>query len=263
MTKLAVQLCTKLGGAPWIARNPLKESMTIGYDIAKDSCNRNISYGCLVATIAYKEGNVEFFSAVSRLDTQDSSSEFILNVFKAIKAFEDSHGNLPKHIFIYRGGIGEGDLMVTREIEVNNLITKLRQRYKGVEPNVAYIVVSKGINTRFFLRKADGNVVNPEPGTVVDNTVTLRERYEFFLVSQKSNQGTVSPTNYNVIYDTTQLTPERMQTLTYIQTHMYYNWYGTTRIPAVLQYANKLGFLVSNYMHRVPNIDLCSKLFFL
>lgn len=61
-------------------------------------------------------------------------------------------------------------------------------------------------------------------GTVVDNTVTLNERYDFFLVSQKVTQGTVSPTSYNVVEDDTGIPPDVHQKLAYALTHLYYNW---------------------------------------
>jgi hypothetical protein len=49
-------------------------------------------------------------------------------------------------------------------------------------------------------------------------------RSEFYLISQSSNQGTVSPTHFHVIEGQNHLTPERLQILTYRFTHMYYNW---------------------------------------
>lgn len=265
VTKVAIQMCTKLGGAPWMAKIPLPNAMTIGFDIAKDSQNRNIKYGCMVATMDLKKGG-GFFSAASRIDGQDCSRELVMNVFKALNAYEQEYRTLPGTIFFYRGGVGEGDIAYVNEIEKTHLESKLRERYaRSAEPmplKLVYIIVSKSTNTRLFLRRGN-DVQNPEPGTVVDNTITLEERYEFFLVSQRSSQGTVSPTNYNVISDSSGLTPEKIQIWTYIQTHMYYNWYGTTRIPAVLQYANKLGFLLSNYMHRVPTEQISDKLYFL
>lgn len=205
-----------------------------------------------------------FFSAVSRIEGFECSTELVINVTKALNAYEEKHQTLPSIIFFYRGGVSEGDILYVRDVELNHIKTTLEKRYKAqdMELRMIYIIVSKHINTRFFLRE-NHNVRNPEPGTVIDNTITLKERYEFFLVSQKCNQGTISPTNYNILFDTTGLTPEKIQAWTYIQTHAYYNWYGTTRIPAVLQYANKLGFLVSNYMHRVPNASLNGKLYFL
>ena len=58
-------------------------------------------------------------------------------------------------------------------------------------------------------------------------------------------QGTVNPTSYNVIKDTSGLMPKHIQQLTYKLTHLYYNWPGTVRVPAPCQYAHKLAFLVS------------------
>lgn len=37
-------------------------------------------------------------------------------------------------------------------------------------------------------------------------------------------QGTVTPTHYNVIWDTTGLKPDHMQRLAYKMCHLYYNW---------------------------------------
>lgn len=82
-------------------------------------------------------------------------------------------------------------------------------------------------------------------------------------MSQSVRQGTVSPTSYNVLYDTTGLTPDRIQVLTYKQTHMYYNWCGTTRVPAVCQYAHKLAFLVGQFIHQSPSNNLEKSLYYL
>lgn len=49
-------------------------------------------------------------------------------------------------------------------------------------------------------------------------------RYDFFIVSQSVRQGTVTPTHYNIIYDTSGLKPDHMQRLTYKLCHLYYNW---------------------------------------
>ena len=50
------------------------------------------------------------------------------------------------------------------------------------------------------------------------------DRYDFFLVSQSVNQGTVSPTHFNVVVDGGGLKPDHMQRLTYKLCHLYYNW---------------------------------------
>lgn len=89
-------------------------------------------------------------------------------------------------------------------------------------PGIAYIIVSKRINTRFFTNSPRPE--NPLCGTVVDNVVTHADHFNFYLISQKVNQGTVSPTMYDVIYDTTNLTPDIHQQLAYALTQLYYNW---------------------------------------
>ena len=63
-------------------------------------------------------------------------------------------------------------------------------------------------------------------------------RYDFFLVSQSVRQGTVSPTHYNVIEDSSGLTPDHFQRLTYKLTHLYYNW------PVSKWTVNRLVFLL-------------------
>lgn len=103
-------------------------------------------------------------------------------------------------------------------------IAKQKLELQNKEVGIAYVIVSKKTNTRFFRRENRGSWSNPTCGIVVDNIVTLPERFEFFLVSQNTNQGTVSPTNYNVIYNTANLTQDNHQRLAYFLTHLYYNW---------------------------------------
>ena len=61
-------------------------------------------------------------------------------------------------------------------------------------------------------------------GLFVHLPESLCLRYDFFLVSQSVRQGTVSPTNYHIIYDTSGFKPDHIQRLTYKLTHLYYNW---------------------------------------
>ena len=120
-------------------------------------------------------------------------------------------------------------------------------------PKFAVVVVKKRINARIMAAKGR-QLVNPPPGTVVDTCITKpewcvcvcgcvcvcvcacacvrvcvihnhhRHRYDFFLVSQSVRQGTVTPTHFNVIVDTSGLKPDHIQRLTYKLCHLYYNW---------------------------------------
>ena len=88
-------------------------------------------------------------------------------------------------------------------------------------------------------------------------------RYDFYLVSQSVRQGTVNPTSYNVIKDTSGLKAEHIQALTYKLCHLYYNWPGTVRVPMVCQYAHKLAFLVGDSLHKTPTEGLNDLLYYL
>ena len=59
--------------------------------------------------------------------------------------------------------------------------------------------------------------------------------YDFFLVSQHVRQGTVTPTHFVVVSDSSGFKPDHIQRLAYKLTHMYYNWPGTIRVPAPCQ----------------------------
>ena len=118
---------------------------------------------------------------------------------------------------------------------------------------------------------------------------------------QSTNQGTVSPTHYNLIYDSSGWNLDRHQLLAYKLCHLYYNWAGAIRVPgkneskivtrfifhiktikknllfpgnrflkftisfhaAPCQYAHKLAFMVNQNLHRAPSDNLREKLWYL
>ena len=75
-----------------------------------------------------------------------------------------------------RDGVGDGQIPYVMEHEV----TAIEQCFKenGLEGvKFTYIIVCKRINTRFF--RMNGKPSNPPSGTVVDDVVTLPERYVY------------------------------------------------------------------------------------
>lgn len=166
-------MCLRIGGAPWGTKIPLGGVMTIGFDVSKDSQNKNMSYGCLVATMDLKQ-DFSFFATVTTYDSAEKlSNEFSLCVRKALIAYRDKYSTLPKKIVIYRGGVGDGDIKYVKDTEVKNLEMRLKGMYEKAEQplEMAFMIVTKKINARIF----EGDR-NPNCGTVVDNTITLDER---------------------------------------------------------------------------------------
>lgn len=57
------------------------------------------------------KSDFSFFATVSTYsNTEKLSNEFGLAVRKAIVAFREKYGALPKKLVIYRGGVGDGDI---------------------------------------------------------------------------------------------------------------------------------------------------------
>jgi len=89
---------------------------------------------------------------------------------------EKNAGKLPDRIFMFRDGVGEGQIKFTLETEVAQMKEGVREAYasagQGV-PKITFVIVTKKINTRAFF---EGNK-NLPVGTVIDKAVTLPERY--------------------------------------------------------------------------------------
>lgn len=259
-TKVMIQMNTKLGNAPWKLKIPLGGLMTIGFDVCHDTRDRSLSFGAFIASMDQRRSDVYYSRAVAHRHGQELSDSFGQMTKEAIDCYTGIHNELPKTIVIYRDGVGEGQFQFVVDHEVRQLRGVLEPIYaaKGQPLKMAFIVVTKRINTRVF---AGGE--NPKPGTIIDDVITMPERYDFYLVAQHVNQGTATPSNYNVIHDSTGLSASHIQMLTYKLCHLYYNWTGTVRVPSVCQYAHKFSLLVGQYFHEEPNRQLCDKLFFL
>merc|ERR1740131_810199 len=261
-TKVAVQMNCKLGGEPWAVKMPLKDTMVIGYDTYHDTVSKGRSVGAVVASL---NSTFTKYLSVANLHTnpaQELNDNMCPAITKALRKYSEINGNLPSRVIMYRDGVGDGQIDYVVEHELAAIESCLAQQgLVGDQFKFTYILVSKRINTRFF--KSGPSPSNPPSGTVVDDVVTLPERYDFFLISQSVRQGTVNPTSYNVVKDTSGLKPDHIQKLTYKLTHLYYNWPGTVRVPAPCQYAHKLAFLVGESLHREPSSSMEEVLYYL
>jgi len=261
-TKVAVQMNCKLGGEPWAVKIPLTDTMVIGYDTYHDTSQKGRSVGAVVASM---NSTFTKYLSVANLHTnpaQELNDNMCPAITKALRKYNEINGHLPARIIMYRDGVGDGQINYVIDHEIAAIMSCLANAgLPEDQVKFTYVIVSKRINTRFF--RMNGPPTNPPSGTVVDDVVTLPERYDFFLVSQSVRQGTVNPTSYNVIKDTSGLKPDHLQKLTYKLTHLYYNWPGTVRVPAPCQYAHKLAFLVGESLHRQPSEQLEDVLYFL
>jgi len=260
--KIALQINCKLGGELWEVRIPLKGLMVVGIDSYHDATRGKQSVGGVVCSL--NKNCTRWYSSVSM---QRPGEELVhglqMCLTNGLRKYYDDNHELPEKIIVFRDGVGDGQLDVLADHEVKQLQRCFLSFGAEYQPKCATVIVQKRINTRIFSKARDGSVDNPGPGTVVDHSVTRRDRYDFFIVSQHVRQGTVSPTHYIVIDDSLGLPVDHMQALTYKMTHLYYNWPGTVRVPAPCQYAHKLAYLVGENIHKAPSPKLSDRLFFL
>ncbi|NXX46968.1 PIWL1 protein, partial [Tricholaema leucomelas] len=260
-TKIALQMNCKMGGELWTVEIPLKQVMIVGIDCYHDTLGGKQSIAGFVASM-----NQTMTRWFSRCAVQTRGQELVdglkVCLQTALREWFKWNKCLPSRIIVYRDGVGDGQLSTLVSYEVPQFLDCLKSVGKDYNPRLTVIVVKKRLNTRFFARYGEA-LKNPPPGTVVDVEVTRPEWYDFFIVSQAVRHGCVSPTHYNVVYDTSKLKPDHMQRLTYKLCHMYYNWPGVIRVPAPCQYAHKLAFLIGQSIHKEPNLLLSDRLYYL
>jgi len=262
-TKVAIQMNCKLGGEPWAVKMPLTDTMVIGYDTYHDTLQKGRSVGAVVASMNPSMTKYLSVASLHSNPAQELNDNICPAISKALRKYNELNGNLPSRVIIYRDGVGDGQINYVVDHEVAAIMSCMAKAgLQEDQVKFTYIIVNKKINTR-IMGKDNKNMSNPPSGTIVDDHVTLPERYDFFLVSQSVRQGTVNPTSYNVVKDTSGLKPEHLQKLTYKLTHLYYNWPGTVRVPAPCQYAHKLAFLVGESLHQAPSDKLEDTLYYL
>jgi aubergine-like protein len=265
VTKIAVQMNCKMGGAAWSIASPIRDPlvMVVGLDVCHDTQRGSQSVVGFTATM--DPGFTQYFSKIAIQPAgQEPVNAIQTCMGEALVRFRGYNGgSLPTTIIVYRDGVGDGQLQMVNEFEVPQIAQVLKSvGGAGYAPGLAVIVVKKRIHTRIFGGDA-ARLTNPTHGTVVDRGVTHMNWYDFFLVSQSVKEGTVTPTHYHVIFDNTRLEAHQLQQLTYKLCHMYYNWSGTIRVPAPCQYAHKNAFLNGQHVHRnvLPKNE--DKLFYL
>lgn len=258
--KIGIQVAAKVGGEPWYVDLPLKNAMICGYDTYHDTTKRGRSFGAFVATV-----NSKFSKWFSRADSHERldelSAQVAGNMQDALKRYKLLNDTYPDRVFLYRDGVSEGQIGHVFNVEMR----KIKEELVNLCPSIKFtmIIVNKRVGARFYARVGAENYGNLPPGTVVDDIVTRKERYDFYLVSQATRAGTVTPTYYNIIHDESGLAPHIHQAMAYKLCLMYYNWTGSVRVPAPCQYAHKLALLCGEHLHAAPNTNLDDRLYFL
>ncbi|KAK8038235.1 Stem cell self-renewal protein Piwi [Apiospora phragmitis] len=133
--------------------------------------------------------------------------------------YEKNEKKLPESVVIYRDGVSEGQYEQVTGIElprIRRAYEDICKKHKKESIAVTLVVAVKRHQTRFYPK--DGRTAdskgNPMAGTVVDNTVTAKRHWDFYLQSHAAIKGkcncvaasqrglrTARPAHYTVLHD--------------------------------------------------------------
>eukprot|EP01006_Ploeotia_vitrea_P032845 TRINITY_DN65026_c0_g1_i1.p1 TRINITY_DN65026_c0_g1~~TRINITY_DN65026_c0_g1_i1.p1 ORF type:complete len:932 (-),score=192.63 TRINITY_DN65026_c0_g1_i1:1230-4025(-) len=266
VSKLLVQMNCKcqwpvpqapsMHGAPWetsLSNPDGKTTMFMGVDV--HHCGKLEHKGDSIAAIVstLNPQATQFYTRTMETITRSSIitgnpkgeneklGTLFVNALQAWKAVNG--GKAPYRIVVYRDGGSEGEL---GQIQKKEITEQLLPALNGLDnkPQLAVFVVVKQIKTRIFAHNGGGaqaakiEVGNPPPGTLVRGKITSHKLWEFYLVNQSVNQGSATPTKYQLVFNNTNIDEATFYDWPFQLSHNYYNWNGTIRVPCVLKFAS-------------------------
>jgi len=191
------------------------------------------------------------------LEIQELISQFIDNL---ILKYKKEEGCTPKNIIFYRQGISQYAIdAIKSEIKI------IEEICNSKNINYYYTIVNMKTSLKLFEfntrknAKEKGNYKNPEPGLIVLDKVTDRNKFEFYLQPQKVTQGSATPTYFHVIYGNMNY-PELLMQLTYWTNYIYPNWQNAVRIPHVLKLCEKFSYMTAKITRKKNNEKLSDSL---
>jgi len=259
------QICSKVGGSPWsITELPFIQEpvMLVGIDVFHGKPKKNKSLLGFCATM-----DRHFSRYWTRVEEQGPGEEIGKGlqacVLKAMLAFAETNGGkFPMKVIVYRDGVGESQGKTLREIEVKaftRAFEELKEK-NGLRrsPDFMFLHVNKSPIAKFFVKGIrQGEIENPEPGTVVNGNPTGYR--DFYLISQKLvGVGTANPTQYSVMscwrnigeeyvdktFDMENEIFEGLKVLTNKLCYLYFNYVGAIKVAAPVHYAHVLAKFV-------------------
>jgi hypothetical protein len=251
LTLLSMQLCAKLGGAPWAFAEPIYKANfpILGLDVAHD-VNGSITGSCVV----FDPYGEYLFS-----DAKITSLNDLLT--SVLKRYIETFGK-PEGLVIFRDGLSftqEQQFLLSPKGELE-IIDEVLAKFEF--SNSILIMEKKGTHLRMFKKLEGIRVDNPDPGTVVIGYPF--EENEMLMVSQETPQGTVNPVFYKIIRSGNANTEEIANAINKLCRH-HWNTNRAIKIPAPAQHANEITYIIKNVLRGNPpkNPDVLNKPFYL
>ena len=196
----------------------------------------------------------------------------LTTMFKdAIQNLMKQSPNPPNYIILYRKGgnyIENIQLALDEKHIFMKVITDLEEMLKKTK-NISmqipfyYICCNLKSDMKFFEVASNDSksYANPKSGLIIDEGVTQKNRFEFYIQPQFVNQGTATPSHYQVMcshqHNDDVLKLEQLEKLTFYLCYYYFTWAGAIREPGALKMAETaLDFSVRCFIDQKGNDDV-------
>jgi len=185
-------------------------------------------------------------------NNKQQRDELLRSMFKdAIQSLMKQSPKAPNYIILYRKGgnyIENIQLALDEKDIFINVIQELEEMLKKTKNITAkipfyYICCNLKSDMKFFeVTQNDSNsYANPKSGLIIDEGITQKNKFEFYIQPQFVNQGTATPSHYQVMcsyqHNDDILKLEQLERLTFYLCYYYFTWAGAIREPGALKMA--------------------------
>ena len=250
-TNILCQMWAKKGNELYVCDfDFIPKTMVVAYSSMSMKNNKVLT--SISVSVGIKLYEYMFYSEIEENNTQDTrispSIETLLT--KALVTIAKHLKKSIEHIVVYRDAVNEKQQRSVKLYEIGAIKNAIKKANDQLEKKIfsntkwCLILVSKINEVKMFFERYNGgnnntSVENIPVGTIVDNVITNKEKYDFYLNSADSRQGTSSSTHYTILYDDTKLTAMQIYKLTYYLTYLSYNTTHSIRVPAPLYFVTR------------------------
>ena len=238
--------------------------LIIGLD--SKTSNKQITYS-MTSTNNSRLNNFITQEETCRLINQEKNKTLKKMFEVAIDEINKNCPHSPDYIIIYRQGGNEirNKILCVNELDsFNDILKEYREKYKDNNnfhfrnTKLYYICCNLKSDLKFFETEDHGiskAYFNPQSGLIVDDNVTQRNKFEFYLQPQFVNQGTATPCHYQIMhYDKDQKEEnefkiENLEKLSFYLSFYYWTWTGSIRIPSLLKMSTTALSFYSRIFH--------------
>ena len=196
----------------------------------------------------------------------------LTTMFKdAIQNLMKQSPNPPNYIILYRKGgnyieniqlaLDEKDIFIKVITDLEEMLKKTKNI--SMQIPFYYICCNLKSDMKFFEVASNDSksYANPKSGLIIDEGVTQKNKFEFYIQPQFVNQGTATPSHYQVMcshqHNDDVLKLEQLEKLTFYLCYYYFTWAGAIREPGALKMAETaLDFSVRCFIDQKGNDDV-------